>query len=663
MDKLTIEEIVRKIELGITFEATPPDDSFRIKIDDYIPFVCAAIHNGHQFREELQENCLLDDFERWYEEDPETASFIRSFPIVIVGNDSRYEYDLNRSPKEAIYDVAWGKKVWENPLPDEQKKNSLDKHTNFYRVVHALISKIEQRFGSCIVFDIHSYNYKRYNRYLPLFNLGVDKVDQNRFNPIIKHWFKELRKVALPDIVNTVAINDIFYGHGYFLSYITDNFKNTLVLATEVKKVYCNEETGENYPLVISLLTQGLKRSILNTSTYFSRKHTRLTLKRKERLLSSELDKSIEVLDKQLFNLVKNFEILNYINPINLEVEKRRFFKSKFTANPKFRYRQLVIDPFDFKRKLYQVSVEKIKDINLQVLYKDVINAYADKADLLTTIGKSKFVYNSLRYFGEPSERDLGNANFLLHCPDVENDNDNSFNVTDAKDLFEKTIAEYGFEAKVDVAKNIVSKVLVLNSKKIIRLRADATFTKKSLYALANHEIGVHMVTTINSRHQPLNVLRIGLPVNTLTQEGLAILSEYLSDNITVFRLKELALRVITVKNMLNGMEFKQAFEYLMDTKLLPEDAAFYMTTRVFRGGGFTKDYLYLKGFRYILNHYMEGNPLDNLLIGKTSLGYIATLNELVERRLLLPPKFKTQAFVSPGNINPIMKYLITSIR
>ncbi len=663
MDKFTIEEIVRKIEQGTTFEATPPDDSFRIKIDDYIPFVCAAIHNGHQFREELQENCLLDDFERWYEEDPETVSFIRSFPIVVEGIDSRYEYDLNRPPEEAIYDVAWGKKVWETPLTEEQKKNSSVKHEGFYKVVNALIARVEHLFGSCIVFDIHSYNYKRYNRYLPLFNLGVDKVDQERFNPIIKHWFKELEKIVLPDIVNTVAINDIFYGHGYFLTYITGNFSNTLVLATEIKKVYCDEENRENYPLVISLLTQGLKKAILNTSTYFSRKHTRLTLKRKERLLSSELDKNIEVLDKQLFNLVKNFEILNFINPINLEVEKKRFFKSRFTTNPKFRYRQLVIEPFDFKRKLYQVPVENIKDINLQVLYKDVINAYADKADMLTTIGKTKFVYNSLRYFGEPSERDLGNANFLLHCPDLEYEKDNSFTVYDAKDLFEKVIAEYGFEAKVDISKNIVSKVLVLNSKKLIRLRADATFTKRSLFALANHEIGVHMVTTINSRHQPLNVLRIGLPVNTLTQEGMAILSEYLSDNITVFRLKELALRVITVKNMLNGMEFKQAFEFLMDTKLLNEDAAFYMTTRVFRGGGFTKDFLYLKGFRYILNYYMEGNPLENLLIGKTSLGYISTLNELVERKLLFPPKFKTQAFVRPGNINPIMKYLITSIR
>lgn len=659
----SIDQIIDLIERGRTFEALPEDGSFRLKIDEYIPFVCTAIHDGHRLRPELEDKCLLSGFERWYEEDPQTENFIFSFPIVITGKDSRYEYDLNRRPEEALYDVAWGKKVWKTAVTKEETNHSLSKHANFYKVIFALIKKLQSLFGSCIVYDIHSFNYQRYNRYLPLFNIGTDKIDTIRYKPQIRYWIKELKKIILPDIVNTTAVNDIFYGHGYLLEYISNHFSNTLVLATEIKKIYINEQTGEQYPVVMTALQQALKKAILNSSSYFAKKHTNLTIKRKSSLLSSELTKSLQDIDKQLFNTVRNFEILNFINPINLEQEKRRFIKSRYLKNPEFRYRQIIMDPFLFKRKLYQIPVENIRDINIQLLYKDVIRAYTDKIDLLATIGSNTFVYNSLRYFGEPSERDVNNANFLLHTPDVENSDGNVIKIEEARKWFYKEIKSYGFETKVEITKNIVSKVLVLNSKKLIRLRKDATFDTTSLSALLNHEIGVHMVTTINARMQPLRVLQAGLPVNTLTQEGLAIMSEYLSNNLSVFRLKELSLRVLTVKNFLNGFDFRQSFEFLMDTKLLNENEAFYMTARIYRGGGFTKDYLYLKGFRYILNYYKQGNGLEKLLLGKVSLSHVGILNELVERRILLAPTYKTKAFLHPENPNPILKYLINAIR
>ncbi len=663
MNKLTIEEITARIRKGNTFEASPPDQSFTIKITEYIPFVCVALHAGHKMREDLVDNCLLSDHERWYEEDPYTDQFIRSFPIVLIANDSRYEYDLNRPPEEAIYDIAWEKKVWDDPLTDDQKAASLKKHTGFYQVIDALMQRLKHQFGSALVFDIHSYNYKRYNRLLPVFNLGTDKVDTVKYNKTIYHWVKELKKIDLPDVATTVAINDIFYGHGYMLQHISARYPDILVLATEIKKVYCNELTGDSYPLVIEALTQGLKNAILNSARFFAKKYTNINVQRNERLLSSEISKELLTLDKQLFGLVKNFEILSYINPVNLEYEKRKFFRSRFTKNPEFRYRQLAIDPFEFKRKLYQLPIEKIRDINIQMLYKDVVNAYADKVDLIAAIGSQRFLYSSLRYFGEPSERDISNAVFLLHCPDLKLNHERKFTVQEAKAWFENAVKEYGFQCKVDIASNIASKVLVLNSKRTIKLRKGTVFPEIGLNALLHHEIGVHMVTTMNALHQPLNLLRMGLPVNTLTQEGLAILSEYLSDNLTVFRLKELALRVLTIKNMLNGYDFKHAFEYLVDGGLLNEEAAFYMAARIFRGGGFTKDYLYLKGFRYILNFYADGNSLENMLVGKTSLAHLPVIDELIERRILLPPKYKTKAFEHPVTRNLTMKYLVNAIR
>ena len=67
----------------------------------------------------------------------------------------------------------------------------------------------------------------------------------------------------LPNGINSTAgINDTFYGKGYFLKYITDNFNDTLVLATEIAKVYCDEYTGIIYPEVVRSVEEHLKELI-----------------------------------------------------------------------------------------------------------------------------------------------------------------------------------------------------------------------------------------------------------------------------------------------------------------------------------------------------------------------------------------------------------------
>ena len=94
MLKLSIENIISKIENEETFEAVSNDYSFTIKIDEYVHYACAAVHDGHQFRKSLWENCLHTEYERWYEEDPCTKEMVQSHPMVISGYDSRFEYDL-----------------------------------------------------------------------------------------------------------------------------------------------------------------------------------------------------------------------------------------------------------------------------------------------------------------------------------------------------------------------------------------------------------------------------------------------------------------------------------------------------------------------------------------------------------------------------------------
>ena len=206
---------------------------------------------------------------------------------------------------------------------------------------------------------------------------------------------------------------------------------------------------------------------------------------------------------------------------------------------------------------------------------------------------------------------------------------------------------------------------MVLNQSKKVLLKRGARFRPKELSYLVHHEIGVHMVTTMNSNAQPLKVFNLGLPVNTATQEGLAVLSEYLSGNILLKRLKELGARVIAVNLMANGADFKKTFRTLVNDYSMDVDDAFYLVTRVFRGGGFTKDFLYLRGFRDVHRFWKSGHDLSPLLIGKTSLEFYNTIVEMIDRGLLRKPTYMTRAFENPqtDKNDPIFEYIVKGIR
>jgi uncharacterized protein (TIGR02421 family) len=667
MKRLEIDEIIRLIKEEKHFEATSIDGSFTIKINRYLPYCCTAIHAGSNLRNELKGKIEHDEFSRWYEEDPFTGDFIASMPITLIGNDSRFEYDLNRKPADCIFEEAWKKKVWKKKLTSKEKQKSLLKHSNYYKVTHALIAKLEELFGGCIVYDIHSYNHQRWDRKVPLFNIGVERVDIDRFGSVVEHWRSELSSIKLQHIENDSTINDVFFGRGYNLEYITTNFKNTLVLATEVKKVYCNELTGDDFPNVIKSLQQQLKARILNNANFFSQDHTNWKHNVKSKLLDKTMDPAILKVDKGLYQLLKNFELLAFVNPTNNIKEKNRFFKNKGTETPRFKYKPIRINPFELKQALSNLRVQDISDVSIRHMYETTVNSYFDKIDMLSSLNTTKFLYNSLRYFGRPSKQDIQNAQYFLHLPFIEGEpkRSPSIGVEEAMVSFQEGLEDYGFESKIEKSNRVIARVMVLNAKKTILFNPNAKFTRGQINALVEHEIGVHMVTTMNSNEQNLHLFNLGLPRNTETQEGLAILSEYLSGNISMKRLKKLAYRVIIVDMMSSGADFIECYNFLVNEHGLGQEEAFTIVTRIFRGGGFTKDYLYLTGFVQIFRMWENERDLTPLLIGKTSLDFYHTVSEMIERELIAEPIYITNSFKNPqlSSNDEIYKYILKGLK
>ncbi|WP_083917353.1 flavohemoglobin expression-modulating QEGLA motif protein [Thiomicrorhabdus arctica] len=661
MLKLSEKACLKAIKKGLLFHAVI-EEAFEIKIEDYGFFVCTAIHNGHQLRKDLAKKCVLSDSERLYEESPFTGEMISSMPITLVALDSRYEYDLNQPAETCIYKEA--KQVWSVPLAINEIQLSVNKHALFYRVLGALIKKVEKLHGNCLVYDLHAYNHGHMAGEIspPTFNIGTEQLDSIRWDRVITHWNKSLGMTNMPNIDTRSAIDELFFGRGYLATFVKQHFKNTLALPTVIKKVFMNELSGEAYPLVLDELKSALKQIILANALYFAKQGKPNTPRHKTQMLSSELEPAVLKLDKKLHQLASGISTLSYINPKNIVREQKRFFAKNYNYTPEFDYRQLEINPFEFREQLYRLPENDISDISIQQMYRDTIDSYATKIDLLATVGTENFLYNSLRYYGEPSEDDIQMAHFILYAKPFEVFEERTIDALSAKAYFLTALEEYNIQCHVEVTDKIIASAMVDNAKKTILINKSMKMNQMEINALIHHELGVHMVTTVNADLQPLKIFKLGLPGNTYTQEGLAILSEYMTGNMNLPRLKTLALRVIAVKMMINQYDFSHTFKTLMNDYGIARDEAFRLTARVYRAGGFTKDFLYLRGLKDALKIHSK-ESLEGLYIGKTSFAYLKTINEMTERGMVTrPPHLPMYLKKDMGlKANPILDYLMHS--
>ena len=658
---LSKEECIALIKQRQCFEAEVDNGAFSIQIQDYSPIVCTAIHAGHRLRDELKKSFLLSDQERYYEEDPHTEEMIASFPNVLKGNDSRFEYDLNRAKTLSTYfKTAWDKQVWQRPLSSKQRAKSHHKHQSFYDVLEAILTVIEKDFGSAIVFDIHSYNHKRIEKETPTFNIGTGQIDVERWGSVIKRFEKELNNIELPNIGVRAAADEVFHGRGYLISHVNAHFDKTLVLPTEVKKVFMDEVSGELYPIVLESLTAGMKQAISSTSTYFMRRFGKKSRYSKADVLSSSIPSEVIKLDKQLFNLCKSIETLHFINPVNLASERKKFFARRVLQAPEFKYKQLNINPYQFREQLYKLPVDDVLDADIKQLYRHIIDNLATKIDLLTSIGTDEFLYNSLKYYGEPEQRDIQNAHFILHAPALDENEEASIDAASAVAYFKEVAADWQLDCKVEVSSKTVANAMVDNHKRLLLINKDAKFTQTELVAFAHHELGIHMVTTLNAKKQPLKLFSLGLMGNTHTQEGLAIYSEYCSGNLSLGRLKTLALRVLAVKYMLQHGNFLQTYQTLITEHQVEKELAFTLSTRVYRGGGFTKDFLYLRGFSDIVKLAKDNQSIEHLLVGKTGVLDFPIISELIERDMLKAPSSLFD--LTYENKGGVLDYLVSGI-
>ncbi|WP_114009925.1 tyrosine/phenylalanine carboxypeptidase domain-containing protein [Cohaesibacter intestini] len=666
MQSLSLDAILAKIEAGDPFQAREQEGCFELHFDPSMPYLCTAIHDGHSFSADLEAHCNLDEAERIYEEDPHTAELISALPTRIVGLDSRYEYDLNRAPDQAIYGTAWGKVVWKDSLPDVLVERSLAKHTRFYDMVAAVLSALSRRHGGCVVYDLHSYNgERRGGSAAPAFNIGTAQVDMRRHRASIQYLARQLEKSEVGTEPIRVGIDEVFEGRGYLASFCRAHSNLVLCVPLEVRKFFCDEKSGAAWPVMVQALKEELTRSITSHAAYAANKRSKIRQFLRHELLANGLSKRVRELDKTLYRIAGNLDPLLYINPVNLDSERKKFFARKGHYEPQFRYRHLDIDPFLVKEQLFRLPFEEIEDPTLQSLYRHAINSLSMKVDLMSVIGSKDCLYNSLRYYGEPDRFDMANAGFLIHAaiPDAERVKGRQLNDHQILAMIQDEVDYYQLDAKVLLSNRIIAGAMVENNRYRVLVRKGHTSSERAARALCHHEVGLHLVTAAIARRQPLELFRLGMSGSTEAQEGLAVLVEYLSGNLTMMRLKTLALRVIAVRCLLDGYSFVRTWQCLTEDHGAKPEQAFMVAVRVFRGGGFTKDFVYLRGLAKAAAHARSGKSWEPLLIGKGSFATYDRIDDLLKRGIAKSPTILPRALVNPMPTNPLHDYLISSLR
>jgi len=204
---------------------------------------------------------------------------------------------------------------------------------------------------------------------------------------------------------------------------------------------------------------------------------------------------------------------------------------------------------------------------------------------------------------------------------------------------------------------------------KRISLRATALFSERDLEQLTQHEAFIHTLTSLNGRHQPhLRVLALGAPRTTRTQEGLATFAEIITGAIDISRLRRIALRVMMVKQALDGADFIEVFRGFLDAGQ-SEVESYRSAARVFRGGDvrggvcFTKDGAYLEGVMiihvFIRKALQEGRGdlLPMLFAGRLTTADVITLAPFRDSGLIVPSMYMPPWARDPQRVLSIMAF------
>ncbi|WP_224998307.1 flavohemoglobin expression-modulating QEGLA motif protein [Cesiribacter sp. SM1] len=437
-------------------------------------------------------------------------------------------------------------------------------------------------------------------------------------------------------------------------------------LGMQLSPFYWNNENKRLYPMIYRQFRKELSVALRKFFYDFVRVQTRMEVAHYNSLGRQKVGDVAWKIDQELVKIGNTFDFLLLTSVVNHNEAWEEFRRGGFNQQPTFLYRLIPVDPELLKRRLYQVPIEELDDPTLAFIFRDKRRELDRMLNMLEERNTRDFHLSSIQVFGGVEEELLAKANQILdyQVEEKEEDEDEEPQATEristeefvalARQEISWMQQQYKpLDATVTIRNDITG---LMVSRGQLLVGSGFTTTRKRADALIQHEVGTHVLTYYNGKAQPLQQMYVGSPGYEDLQEGLAVLAEYLVGGLTLSRLRTLAGRVVAVDCMLHNADFSETFHVLHRDKGFTAYTAYGITERVYRGGGMTKDAVYLRGLLHLLDHLAQGNELQPLLIGKIRQDYLPIIDELIQRKILKPAPIVPRYFSNPVSMERLRR-------
>lgn len=429
---------------------------------------------------------------------------------------------------------------------------------------------------------------------------------------------------------------------------------NAYLVGVKVRPIYRDATSLELFPVELHAMRRAVNNAFKQSYFAFTRQRTALRLAHYQALGGQTVHKDVLEIDRQLTDIGRSFDLLLQATPINAESAWREFGRSRFDKPPQFFYRPLAIDPTLIKRQLYLIPVERIDDPTLSYLFRQKQEELDRQITLLADVDTPRFLPESLQVYGGVSDTLLKQALELLDRVPARGREESSTTQLTATEFAKRAQQELGyyqqqcadFTGTVAVRDDMYAGMMV--SRNQLLIGGKTRIPKRRVEALLQHEVGTHLVTRYNGHVQPFQQLEVGLAGYDGLQEGLAVLAEYLVGGLSRARMRVLAARVVAAHHLLEGASFIETFRTLNRNYVFSQRTAYTVTMRIYRGGGLTKDAVYLRGLLQILKYLREGGELEPLFVGKIAAAHLPLLAELSLRHILKAPALRPRYLENP---------------
>ncbi len=426
---------------------------------------------------------------------------------------------------------------------------------------------------------------------------------------------------------------------------------NCFLVGLEILPIFRDPDSGEIFPIVLNKMHRGLSMAIKKGAFEFARKRTRIRPASFKSLGRRAVVQAVWEVDHSLASISNEFDFLLLVTPVNIEQSYNKFRSCRCDCEPVFYYRPITVDPSILKRRLYDIPFDRIEDPTLSSIFHEKLVELEMKFSMLRDRNTRNFFYGSMQLFGDiDDELIMLSERILDKLPPQSREFAGTRRIKAGKfaERARQEIERYrqiypDIKSKVHIRDDITG---LMVSQGNLFIGYKVSIAESRIEALVQHEIGTHVLTYVNGRNQPFQQLYCGLAGCDELQEGLAVLAEYLVGGLSPPRFRLLAGRVIAAKMLIDGASFLDTYRELNGHYGFSIRIAYIITSRIYRGGGFTKDAVYLRGLVNLVRYLRNGGDLSPLLVGKISIEDIPVIQELQLRNVLKP------SLLSPNYLN-----------